>query len=324
MGRNKIIYAGGLKETLKSYIGDKVTDSSIDAYTNSLHNIFKVLNKELSIAPLLDFDNVIKLLTEKGYEYSTLKNKISSIITYLKASNVHDDEILMKYADYIDSLTTKIDKRQRTLEKSKTDSENWVTKAELIEIRDILKKNLNIKNLSFGFLHLYEQYICLTIHIIYPFRNELCDALIIDSKNATPAMKDNPNMNYIVVDMNKKKVKIILEKYKTVKTFKDIVIDVDDETAKEIIKYFIYLSNYKHEHEIINDWFIISKTGEKLTRNNYTVFFQHIFEKFNKKIGTSLVRKIIASSLYDVHEMKRLEKVMGHNLNTQLKYYVKE
>ncbi len=324
MGRNKIIYGGNIKNSLLSYIGDKVSDNTINAYLNSLHNIFRVLGSEPSIDPLLNFDRVKRKLIDKDYQLSTLKNKISSIITFLRASKIDDEKLLDNYSGFIDQLTAKIDRKQQTLSKTPTEKKNWATKEELINIKNNLKNQLSTKSFSFSYLHLYEQYIALSIHINYPLRNELCDALITEKRKFNKIISDYPSMNYIIIDTNKKRVKIVLEKYKTVKTFKDITIDVDEYLSKEIINYYGYLKKFKFHHGIENDWFIINKNGSPLSRNNYTYFFQNIFKKFDKKIGTSLVRKIIASSLYNVPEMKRLESVMGHNLSTQLKYYVKE
>ena len=134
----------------------------------------------------------------------------------------------------------------------------------------------------------------------------------------------HPYYNYIIIDNKNKDVKIVLEKFKTAKTFKNINIDVDKDLSKDIIKYFKVLSDYKKMNSINNDWFLIHKNGDTLSRNNFTIFLNNIFKEYNKKISSSLIRKIVSSSLYNVPEMKRLEKVMGHNLSTQLKYYVKE
>ena len=87
MGRNYLNHTDNLESILKNYIGDKITSSSLKAYANSLRNIFKLLDAEHSTEPLLNFENVKNILINKGYQLNTIKNKISSIITFLRANN---------------------------------------------------------------------------------------------------------------------------------------------------------------------------------------------------------------------------------------------
>ena len=68
---------------------------------------------------------------------------------------------------------------------------------------------------------------------------------------------------------------------------------------------------------------MIDKNGDKISRNGYTQFFQNIFRETGKKIGTSLIRKIIISDAYNAPEIQRLGEFIGHDLGTELKYYVK-
>lgn len=322
MGRITLSYNDDLETVIRNYIGEKVNDSTINAYINSLRNIFKILEVKPSVKPLLHFNNVRDKLVEKGYQLSTIKNKMSSIITYLRANN-ESNNIIQKYTDFIDGLSGKIDRQLKTMDKNPKEKENWLSKEELFEIKDEMKSKLPKTINNFSNLLKWQQYISLAIHLKYPLRNELCDAMICLKTHFKTVQIEFPNLNYIVLDGKNKKCQIILEAYKTVKTFKTIVIDVDEDICKDIFKYNKELKAYKIKNEISNTWFLIDKNGDKISRNGYTQFFQNIFRETGKKIGTSLIRKIIISDAYNAPEIQRLGKFIGHDLGTELKHYVK-
>jgi len=324
MGRTTLIYEDDLETVLKNYIGHKVSESTIKAYLSSLRTIFKLLSVEgkVDIEPLLDFENIKNLFFAKNYQLITIKNKMSSIITFLRANNA-DNNIIQKYTDYIDSLAGKIDRQLKTMNKNPKEKENWIEKDDLFRFKTILQGSLTNKIKNFSNLLKWEQFICLDIHLQYPLRNELCDAIICLKSNFNTTQNEFPNLNYIVLDIQNKKVQIVLTAYKTVKTFKTIVIDIDDNISKNILKYNKELRAYKKKNNIVNSWFLIDKNGHKLSRNGYTQFFQNIFKDTNKKIGTSLIRKIIISNAYNAPEIQRLGKFIGHDLSTELKHYVK-
>lgn len=322
MGRIALSYNDDLETIIRNYIGDKVNESSIRAYVNSLRNIFKILDCDVSVKPLLHFKFVRDKLLEKGYQLTTIKNKMSSIITYLRANNA-DDSIIQKYTDFIDSLAGKIDRQLKTMDKNPKEKENWLSKDELFDLKNKMKSQLPKTITNFSNLLKWQQYICLDIHLKYPLRNELADAMICLKAHYKTVQDKFPNLNYIVLDTKNKKCQIILEAYKTVKTFKTIIIDVEDDISEEIFKYNRMLKGFKNNNGIYNTWFLIDKNGEKLSRNSYTQFFQSIFKSTGKKIGTSLIRKIIISDAYNAPEIQRLGKFIGHDLGTELKHYVK-
>jgi hypothetical protein len=169
-------------------------------------------------------------------------------------------------------------------------------------------------------LEKWMNYITLTWHIEYPLRNELADTAILSKSK----MKTNdPLINYIVINSKDKKVEALIQSYKTVKTYDTIDIEIVSSVAKDIIKYFTILKKYKKTNDIKNDWLIITKEGEKLSRNNYTNFVQDIFKPLGKKIGTTMIRKIIVSSVVNIEKMKELSYVMGHSIVEQVSTYAK-
>jgi hypothetical protein len=196
-----------------------------------------------------------------------------------------------------------------------------MTKEQLVQFAKSLKKELPKVVSNYTDLEKWMNYIALSYHIEFPLRNELADTAIVSKIK----MKSNdPNTNYLLVSSKDKKVQALIQAYKTVKTYDTIDIEIVGSVANDIIKYFTILKKYKKVNGITNDWLIISKDGEKLSRNNYTNFVENIFKPLGKKIGTTMIRKIIVSSVVNIEKMKQLSYVMGHSLTQQIETYAKQ
>jgi site-specific recombinase XerD len=94
--------------------------------------------------------------------------------------------------------------------------------------------------------------------------------------------------------------------------------------ANDIITYYKHLTNYKKANDINNDWMLLTKNNNKMTRNDFTYFVKSIFEPLGKNISTTMIRKIIVSNLYPVEQMKALAHTMGHDIGTAMEYYAKD
>ncbi len=131
----------------------------------------------------------------------------------------------------------------------------------------------------------------------------------------------NSNENYMIVDTQKNKVKIVYNRFKTEKTYGSISFDIDNkDLIKHIIKYYNTIKDGKFNND---EWFIFKKNGSKLTRNEYTKFLQQVFKNTGKNISSSMLRKIVASSLYDVSKIKQMSMIMQHSIGQAIKSYVK-
>jgi hypothetical protein len=255
-------------------------------------------------------------LEELKYSTATLKNKLSSIIIYLRMKK-QPEELINKYVDMFESLSNKMSKEHSTMNKTDKENDNWMSKEELIKYLSILKKELPKNPTTKSEMSKWMRYITLLIHINYPLRNELADTEITTKIN-----NNDPNINYIQV--KKDNVSALIQAYKTKKTYKDIKFNFVKEVADEIRKYYKHLSTFKKNNNINNDWFLMAKNNEKMTRNDFTHFMKSIFEPLGKNISTTMIRKIIVSSLYPVEQMKELSKVMGHSMNVAMEYYAKD
>lgn len=315
MPKTKKTLDDDLCSALKDY-NSSLTDSSIRIYCLNLMHMANYYDKPLTPTLFKNFKEIRSDLEDLKYSTPTLKNKVVSIIIYLKMKN-QPKELIKEYNDYYDMLAGKISKEKATMNKSDKEDANWMTKDELIKFLDILKKGLPKTIETKVDLSKWMKYISLLIHINYPFRNELADAQIVDK-----ITNNDPNVNYIIV--NNKSVKALIQNYKTKKTYKDININIIKSVADEILTYYKLLNNYKKLNNINNDWFLLAKNNEKMSRNDFTNFIKSIFLPLNKNISTTMIRKIIISDLFPVEKMKEMARIMGHDVLTQVGFYAKD
>ena len=317
MPRTKIAYPKDLEKDLDEYLPN-ASASTKKTYMTNLTSLANYLDAPLSVSMFSDFDEIKKDLEGLKYTTNTLKNKLSSIVTYLKMYDAKA-ELVGKYSDYIDSLSGKLSRKNETMDKTDKEKENWMTKKELEDYADKLKSELPPKPTSYSDMLKWMKYITLRTHILYPLRNELSDAKIV------PSIKTNdPEANYVILDKKNDAAKILLQVFKTAKTYKSIDIKVLPALAKEMNTFYKHLVAYKKNNGIDNDWMLLNKKGEKFSRNDYTYFVQSIFEPLGKKISTTLIRKIIVSDLYNPNAMKELARVMAHDPKTAMTYYAKD
>ena len=294
----------------------ELTDSSLRIYCLNLMHLASYYDKPLTTELFKDASAVRSDLEELKYSNATLKNKLSSIIVYLRMKK-QPDELIKKYVDMFESLSGQMSKEHATMDKTDKEKDNWMSKDELIKYSNILKKELPKKPTTKSEMSKWMRYITLLIHINYPLRNELADTEITNK-----IINNDPNINYIQV--KKDNVSALIQAYKTKKTYKDINFNFVKEVADEIRTYYKHLSTFKKTNNINNDWFLMAKNNEKMTRNDFTHFMQSIFEPLGKNISTTMIRKIIVSSLYPVEQMKELSKVMMHDVSTAMQYYAKD
>lgn len=294
--------------------------SSVKAYADSLRKILKDLNDNSSA--LLDYDRVYNNIMEANTLTSTKKNKINTIIVFLKAMK-QDDELINKYFTLFIDLSKQISEQNDKMEKSERELENWVSIDELKERIEELKLNVPRLIKTYYDIVQYQRYIAALIQVHTGLRNEISDCEIYDYNDYKDLETDN-NVNYLIVRDRVKEAKLIIQNYKTRKCYGVIEVSFDEYDTKEIKKYLRESNNYKKNHNINTNWLIYDKHGLKLTRNDYSKFLQRIFNIDDKKISSTMIRKIILSNDFNAKSLKNKARAMGHSVSTQMKYYVKE
>ena len=182
-----------LYDSLREY-KPELTDSSLRIYSLNLMHLASYYDKTLSPELFKDPSSVRDDLEELKYSTATLKNKLSSIIVYLRMKK-QPEELIKKYVDMFESLSGQMSKENATMNKTNKENDNWMTKDELIKYSNILKKELPKKPTTKSEMSKWMRYITLLIHINYPLRNELADTEITNK-----IINNDPNINYITVN----------------------------------------------------------------------------------------------------------------------------
>jgi hypothetical protein len=304
---------------LKDY-NKSASDISIYTYGCNIMKIYEELgHKDYNPSVFKNYNNIIEWLEKNYPNKNTLKNRLASVVIWLKA-NGYDDKIISKYSDKIEMLSYKIDRDKSKMQWTDKEEDTLLSIKELHLYIDKLEQDLPKEINNYNDARTYMEYIAGNFHSLYAPRNELSDMKILSNNEYDDDEKNN-NENYMIVDTQKNKVKVVYNRFKTEKTYGSISFDIDN---KDLIKYIIKYYNTIKDGKFNNDkWFIFKKNGSKLTRNEYTKFLQQTFKNTGKNISSSMLRKIVASSLYDVSKIKQMSMIMQHSIGQAIKSYVK-
>ena len=155
-----------LSKSLREFKPD-ITDSTLRIYNLNLSQLADYYDKPLSPELFKNFKEIRSDLEELKYTNATLKNKVSAIIVYLRMTK-QSKELINEYTDYFDMLSGRISKDRAKMNKTKKESDNWMTKEELTKYLEELKKELPAKPTSKNDMSKWMKYITLLIHINYP------------------------------------------------------------------------------------------------------------------------------------------------------------
>jgi hypothetical protein len=122
-------------------------------------------------------------------------------------------------------------------------------------------------------------------------------------------------------------MKIILNKYKTVKTYGTVDYEIDDKPLyNHVLKYYDGIQSYYKSNNKKFDSFLLFnlKNLEKLNRNQYTKYLTKLFEEnTGKSISSSMIRKIISSNLISPEFLQMAVIRQQHSASEAFKSYVK-
>jgi hypothetical protein len=266
---------------------------------------------------LKDADAIIeKMKTIKNL--NTRKNKLNALIVYANVWNLSAD-IIKKYSEEVEQLGIAINAKLQTHQKNEKQKQNWITKEELVAIANKLKENVPEKIKTYNDYERMIQYVLVLFHIHYPLRNDLSEAKIYLAANK-PTLDEN--FNFILINKKKKMAQLVLQKYKTAKTYGVKKIDLNAEVSAALIKYYPAILMFSPDH------FLLVKEGkngnESVTRNYYTKFLFRIFKKTGKAVSSTMIRHSIVSDAYKIDQAEDLANVMGHSIQTAQQVYAKK
>ena len=282
--------------------------NSLNAYISNIRKVFReVFDNDIDIKHFGQFVKVKKYL--ETLTPATRKNVMNSIIVLLKAYE-YNKTTLNKYQKYFESLIDDYENNYNKQEKSKKEEKNWITsqqiKEKINELEDNISK-MDLNKLTNKQQDLIQQHLILNLYTqIPPMRNDYAKMKVSD--------KDLKNENYI--NLNTKQ--IVLNKYKTDKTYGEKKIDIPPKIFTLINRWY-KLNN--------SDYLLINiRDKNAMTNNGLTKYLNKIFKP--KKVSTTILRKLYLSEKYpvthNISDMKKDAYVMGHSIKTQQGIYRKK
>ena len=147
-------------------------------------------------------------------------------------------------------------------------------------------------------------------------RNDLAELKVIKHRDYIKLSKDEEEKNnWIIIDGRARNV--ILNNFKTKKSFKKVKIELDKELAR-VIRKFLKLND--------TGYLLINQKGTPLTKNTFSVYFRRMMKKYTgKSVGSSMLRHIFITQktkgMTSVAERRELADKMLHSVSTQSLYH---
>jgi len=308
---------------IKEY-NKSASESSLRIYSLNIEKLFKDMDEEASNENhevFEDVDKVMDLLNSQKLTTNTLKNKLSSIITFLLANGT-EKAVVVKYSKEIEKLTKKLDDVKNNMEWNDKEKKNLESIESLKKYIETLKDKLPTSLNKYSEFLMYMKYLTGRFYLLFPLRNEMADMKIYYKSEYDKLKDTNNETNYIVIDPKKKSGKVILNNYKTKKSYGVIDFDIDD---KDLVSLFDkYYQACKKNIENYNNYVLFKHDFKNFTRNEFTRFMNSVWAPTGKNISTSMLRKMTLSELYPVDKIKKMSHIMGHSIKTQINNYVKD
>ena len=309
-----------LIETLKKS-RPNAKDSTIKMYTSNLSKLQKLMDTD-NFKFLDKPDNVKDKVSE--LHFTTQRNYYNAVIVYLMAvKDKKDDPLIEEYVEIRDALNKQYEDEQATGVISDKQKNNFVDISEvnkMIEDMATEIKNKKIKkkeDLTAKDKALLQSYIIFNIYTRLPMRNDLAGMEAINKRAYNKlSEEDKKEKNYLVI--NKNKMFMVLNNYKTSAKYKELDIDIPKDLEK-LLRLYIRINGMGVLFK--------SSTGKPLSRNALSqLLLKETKKRMGKSISTTMLRKIYLSSKYGKvkEEMEKDAKVMGHSTGVAQSVYIKK
>ena len=306
-----------------------LASSSVSSYVNNLCLLFQGVTTRKDLEKRLKMSNIKTIAEELAETYgspSTRCLKLNSIIIVLKYLYGDKDERFLYLSEkrdecnekYIknntgrDTLTERENAKFVSTEEYRKMLNDWKPKVmELMKLEKVKRSQYN---------EIQEYYICV-FYFHFALRADLADTKVVFTKN----VPDRDDTNYI--HFYKGKVDIILNVYKTAKTYGQNVIHVTGNTQgyKDILPYLEFLKSLHKDEDEDDDECVLFKSLDgkgAISPLKLSLLFTSIFtQRLHKKFTITLNRKRVIGSDKNVQKLKdareeveKLTKSMGTSL----------
>lgn len=299
------------ESTLKQYV----------AQLNKLKKEFETDNYDF----LLDIESVNEKL--KDLKFTSVRNAYNAIIVLLMALNFDNryDTLIQNYSALRDKLNQQYVDEQQSGVISDKQKDNFPTMDELqslvskleIEIRD--KKLKTKRDMTPKERELLVVYTIFQMLIHLPTRNDMSD-MILATPSYLKRTSTDEQMNYNYLLNTTKNMKLILNNYKTEKTYGTKEIDVP-ESLKRILRMYIKATGVKTGQTLF-----LTQTGQAMSRNTISaLLLRYSVKLIGKRVSSTMIRKAVLSSkfLEKNEEQQKMAHIAGHDVATQNAVYIK-
>lgn len=289
----------------KALQGEQPKKAPMDANTANISRIHKAITGEeptdyklfLRVPEVIEFMKRYKESTRKTY-YVSIASKIKNEEGFKAAYDAYTHEYL--------KLSKKLTAITGDNKLSPEEKQNWVSWDVLTKaykaIRDPRSRAL---------ITLYT--------LIEPRRRGLAVSLIAEQSGK----KLSGDNNYMIFNKNGKPSKIILNHYKTSKTYGQYIIPLTGKKLRPLREAFtehVSKNNISFGSPIFG-----TAKGEFMTPSNMSTEFKNTFKAaIDKEITFNLIRHIRISDFLNtnrsINEKKQLAEAMGHSLEVQATY----
>jgi len=301
MTKQNEIILNNIKEKLKIH-KPKLKDNSISQYIRMFQKI-----KHIDIS---EFNNIKEFIKDKKDSF-----KKNLCIAFLNYANIYKLKYISSIETYIKELNDEYNKNKYN--KSIKEKDNWLEWNEILNIRkklykqvkafDIHKKEKNKLNKQEYIL--LKKYVLISIYTYLPPRRlEIASLIKINKKKYDILIKSNNklNENYLVIK-NKSNMFFSYNVYKTDKIYNNQIIEIPKQLIKILLLWIKY-NNYDY---------LFGNNVKHMTKNNLTKNLNDIF--IPKKISVCMLRHIYLSSLFNIEQFKKDDKLY-YNMGYSDKY----
>jgi len=314
----------------------KTTIQTYITLLERLQRIFKTDNFNFLEKP----SEFIKKKEIADSHYLTQRNFLNAVVVLLTALNKDNkyELLIQRYGEIRDKFNEKYDDQQKSGVISEKQAENFATSDEIFAMLDKMKddlKDIDKEKATKKQLQLLQAYTLFSIYARMALRNDVggMNAILKKTYDSYSDEKKKEK-NYLVVSGRSLNANFtfILNDYKTNRKYGTLELPIEDKQLKAVLRRFLMINETLYKPVVEAPLFKTS-SGKPINRNELSKILLKYSELYlNKKISTTLLRKIFLSSKYggegglkeQLEELAKDNKVMGHSKEVALNTYVKK
>ena len=302
-----------LKEiTRKSYVANisklmtLINSTNLDILYKDYENVFKSVRKEYT-------EN-----NSQANKYTACKAMIRCLYTETNTKEV--DKALEAYKVELALLKNKIDARLATHIKTEHEVKTWINEEDEKKISELLLDEIPPVINSLKALTKLRDYVIFTFYKNLSTRTELADSKFYydDEVDIDTLLKDDV-YNYIILKKKEKKVKYILNNYKTVKRYGHVILDVKGDMNDLLVKYKESMKKLSDDN-----YFLLTITGKKMARLLLSSTYTNLGNVIGRKLSIRTARHIKVTNNINIQKVTDLATEMSHDPTTALSIYAKK